>query len=285
MQRATLAFPLVILLVFAALGAQLGQGAPPGPPVGYYGTITMTDGSDPAGYNLVACVNGCDASAAGWESQPVEIRPDGSYIALIVGPPDGSFSGRPITFWIVNLGGRIQATESVNLNSSPPLFREQNLTFMDALPVAPVPTPVPPTPVPATPVPTSEPTSVPPTPVPTPEPTPVPPTPVPTPEPTPEPTPVPPTATPEPTPTPTPEPTATPQPTATPEPTATTPPPANTPTPEATATPEPTPTPEPEGEEGGGTNIFLWLFIGLVVFLVGGGTLVFVFRNRILGLD
>ena len=269
---------LVLLLIVAALGAQLGQGTPPGPPVGYFGMITMTDGSDPFGHNLVACVNGCDTTAGGWESQPVEIGALGSYNALIVGPPDGSFGGRPITFWIVNAGGRIQATESVNLNSSPPLRRTQDLTFEDALPVAPQPTPIlptpaPPTPVPPTQVPTLAPTPVPPTPVPTPDPTPVPPTPVPTPEPTPvPPTPVPPTPTP------------TPEPTATPKPTATTAPPTNTPVPEPTAMPEPTPTPEPEEVEGGGTNVFLWMFIGLTTFLVVSAATLFIFRNRILGL-
>ena len=49
--------------------------------------------------------------------------------------------------------------------------------------------------------------------------------------------------------------------------------------------PEPTSTPEPEEEEGGGTNVFLWMFIGLVTFLVVGAGTLFAFRNRILGLS
>lgn len=279
MHRSMLALPLVLLLIFASLGAQLGQGAPPGPPLAYFGTVTMSDGSDPAGYNLVACVNGCEIAEGGWPNPPVEIRADGSYSALVVWAPDASFNNRPVTFWIVNEGGRIQATESVSYRPVLPLRRDQDLTFDDPLPVAPEPTPtlipLPPEPT-AAPIPTATPLPVlpTPTPVPTATPTPVPPTP--TPEPTATPTPVPPT--------PTPVPTATPEPTATPVPTPTAAP-TNTPVPEPTSAPEPTPAPEPEEEEGGGTNIFLWLFIGLVTFLVVTGATLFAFRNRILGLE
>ena len=265
MQRSMLALPLVLLLIFASLGAQFGQSTPPAP-LAYFGRITMIDGSDPAGQQLVSCVNGCASTAGGWQNTPVEIGADGRYQALVVWAPDRSFTGRDVTFWIVNEHGRIMATETVSFQPALPLRRVQDLTFEGALPVAPepTPTPVPPTPVPPTAVPTPEPTPVPPTPipptaVPTLEPTPIPPTP------TPEPTAIP-TATPVPTPTPT------------PEPMATTPPPTNTPVPEPTATPEPT------EQEGGGTNVFMWILIGLLVFLVVSASAIFIFRNRILGL-
>ena len=139
---ATLTMILMSTVVaMAVLGARSEQGAPP--PLGYFGTVFLQGQPAPEGLLLVACVMNCNT---GWEGseefgEAVRTRADGGYSALIVGPPNDSFIGEDITFWIVNESGRIQADEVISFVPSLPLARTLNLTFSDPLPVPPTPTP------------------------------------------------------------------------------------------------------------------------------------------------
>ena len=245
MRRCIVTIPVILLFMYATMGALMGQGRPN--PVGYHGTVTIQGSPAPEGMLVVACVGGCEdgweATKTGDAAQAVRTLAGGGYKALIVGPPDDSFVGGDITFWIVNEYGRIQATETASFDPGGKLYVQLNLTFDDAAP-EPDPTPTPePT---ATPIPTAAPI---------------------------------PTATPEPTATPiptaTPEPTATPVPTATPEPTATSLPP--------TAVPEPTiaPTPVPTPDEGEGLGAWWILIILLIIAAIGaGGAGFYFYKNK-----
>ena len=185
-----------------ALAVQNTQGV--SPPLSYIGHVSIQGQTALERLLVLACVGGCDV---GWESredlgQSVRTRADGDYSSLVVGPPNDSFIGEDITFWIENEFGRIQANEVVPFDPVPPLVRTLNLNFPDPLPpspagpadingdgvvdardlsfvarnlglgeptatpIPPTPTPVPPTPTPVPPTPTV--TPVPPTPSPTP---------------------------------------------------------------------------------------------------------------------
>jgi len=153
---ATLTIILISTVVaMAVLGARSEQGAPP--PLGYFGTVFIQGQPASEGLLLVGCVDGC---TTGWEGneelrEAVRTHADGSYSALIVGPPNDSFFGKDITFWITNEAGRIQAGEVVPYQLAPNLTRTLNLTFDEPLPILPTPTPTsPPT---VTPTPTSTP--------------------------------------------------------------------------------------------------------------------------------
>jgi hypothetical protein len=165
------------------------------------GNIAVAGGTVPAGAQLVARVGT-------YESAPAVIQGQG-FINLVIAPPDRSFVGQPVKFF---LNGIESAPPSPPQVFEPGTVKVNlNLIFVGLPTPTPTNTPVPPTatPVPPTATPTRTPTPVPPTA------TPVPPTATPTPVP-PTATPVPPTATPEP-------------PTATPTPV----PPSPTPTPQA----------------------------------------------------
>ena len=200
---------------------------PPGPPTqpppgsgipnpsSYAGRLAAAGAEIPAGAVLLARIGS-------YASEPALVQGD-SYSGLVVAPPDATFVGRQIEFFLDGI--RSSTTMTFTGGELIENFLLVFSGFPTPTPVTPAatptPTPVPPTPVPLTPVP---PTPVPPTPVP---PTPVPPTAVP-------PTPVPPTAVP-PTPVPpTPLPPTPVPPTAVPPtpvpPTAVPPPPAPAPT-------------------------------------------------------
>lgn len=101
----------------------------------------------------MACVQNCGV----WESDPIEIQPEGEYRVLVVGGPE-ALLGQRITFWIVNDFGRIQARETAVFEepaNADALTQTLNLSFDDPLPSAPPtptitptpqPTPVPPIP-------------------------------------------------------------------------------------------------------------------------------------------
>ena len=200
-------------------------------PSSYSGRLSAAGAEIPVGAVLVAWIGS-------YASEPALVQGD-SYSSLVVAPPDATFVGRQIEFFLDGIrssttktftGGELIENFLLVFSGFPtptpvPAAATPTPTRVPPTPVPPTPvppTPVPPTPVPPTPVP---PTSVPPTPVPPTSvpptvvpPTPVPPTPVP-PTPVPPtvvpPTPVPPTAVP-PTPAPPrPEPTAAPPPTET----------------------------------------------------------------------
>ena len=194
-------------------------------PSSYSGRLSAAGAEIPVGAVLVAWIGS-------YASEPALVQGD-SYSSLVVAPPDATFVGRQIEFFLDGIRSSTTKTftggeliENFLLVFSgfptptpvpPPATPTRTPTPVPPTPVPP--TPVPPTPVPPTPVP---PTAVPPTPVP---PTPVPPTPVP-------PTPVPPTPVP-PTPVP---PTVVPP---TPVPPTAVPPTPAPPRPEPTAAPPP----------------------------------------------
>ena len=235
------------------------SGPPPGPPTqappgsgipnpsSYSGRLSAAGAEIPAGAVLLARIGS-------YASEPALVQGD-SYSGLIVAPPDATFVGRQIEFFL----NGIRSTTTMTFTGGE-LIENFLLVFSGfptPTPVLPTstptptsepPTPVPPTPVPPTPVP---PTPVPPTPVP---PTPVPPTPVP-------PTPVPPTAVP-PTPVP---PTAVP-PTPVP-PTAV--PPTPVPPTAVPPTPLPAPTPAPPPAETGFSLTEVLVVVVVVVLMIG----------------
>ena len=137
---------LTLVAVLACLAtAMLTLGAAPRqfppPPLIYSGTITIQEAPAPAGLTLVACVISCESYESS-ESESVVTEAGGAYRVLLVGPPSSDFEGRPISFWIVNAHGRIQAEQAATFNPSRVLTRTLDLTFTEPLPEAP-PTPTP----------------------------------------------------------------------------------------------------------------------------------------------
>ncbi|MBI2166273.1 MAG: hypothetical protein HYU29_07735 [Chloroflexi bacterium] len=161
-----LALPFLLLIVLAAAGALRAatvQAQPPPFPLIFSGSVTVGGNVAPDGLNVSARLPGITKPFG-----PVQTS-GGRYSALSVGPPDSSYSGRTITFWLEDL---VQAQETVvyMVPSIDSLFRTANLTF-PALPATPTPTAT------AAPTPTATPTATPgpsPTPTPTPAPTPTP---------------------------------------------------------------------------------------------------------------
>ena len=215
-----------------------GPGGVPNPS-SYSGRLSVAGAEVPADAELVAWIGS-------YASEPALVRGD-SYSGLVVAPPDASFVGRDIEFFLDGI--RSITTKTFTGGELIENFLLVFSGFPTPTPVPPTPvppTPVPPTPVPPTPVP---PTPVPPTPVP---PTPVPPTPVP---PTPvPPTPVPPTPVP-PTPVP-----------PTPVPPTAVPP---TPVPPTVVPPPPAPTPAPPPTETGFSLTEVLVVVVVVVLMLG----------------
>ena len=149
MQQRTVTILTVVaclVVTLSVLGAAARQGVPPFP-VAYSGSISI-EGEPATGDLLVlACVAGC---VTGWEGseelgQAVRTNSDGTYAGVIVGPPDESFVGEEITFWIeTDFGERIKAVQTVDYDAELPLSRILDLDFDDPLPEAPTPT-LPPT--------------------------------------------------------------------------------------------------------------------------------------------
>ena len=138
--------------LLSPLGVIQGQGERPPQPFFQdflSGTVTLMGSPAPSGTQLIACVNRCES---GFESQPTEIGPGGSYSMLEVNPSDEALIGLPTSFYLVNEFGRIEAVESRDFVGVFD-FYELDLTFNDPLPV--------PTPIPtATPIPTLTPTAI-----------------------------------------------------------------------------------------------------------------------------
>ena len=159
---------MLMLALAAATPAQEAEDKRPSQPLlhdFYSGTVTVQGVAAPAGVQLIACVDSCGT----YRSDVVQVGDNGSFTGLILAPTDRRMIGREVAFYIVNRYGRVQADEIREFVGVYDLYTLA-LTFSNAIPAAPEPTP--------------QPTA----------------TPQPTPTPTPEPTPTPqPTATPEPT--------------------------------------------------------------------------------------
>ena len=141
--------PVAILLsLFAGMLGALGAG--PGqdenvPPQPYFedffsGVVTVRGNPAPAGLQLIACIDDCRKV---FESQPARTEDGGIYHLLEVFPPKQQrLIGHPISFYLLNEFGRIQADETSTFEAAPNRHA-LNLTFRDPLPIPPTPLPPP----------------------------------------------------------------------------------------------------------------------------------------------
>ena len=126
---------------FSTLGAAPNQIERPPQPFFqdfFSGNVTVQGSIPPPGTLLIACIDECDSV---FESEPYSLKADGSFDQLEVNPNREDLIGRPITFYLANEFGRIQANEQrayIGVFD----FYVQKLTFAPPLP-RPAPTPVP----------------------------------------------------------------------------------------------------------------------------------------------
>ena len=132
---------LAVAVVFLASLALVGAGPrqselPPQPFFADYfsGIVRLQNSPAPAGTQLVACVPDCET----FQSKPVLLTGGGAYNLLEVNPSNRFLRGDPISFYLVNAHGRIQAAESALFEGAYPIAR-LNLSFDQ-----PLPTPLPP---------------------------------------------------------------------------------------------------------------------------------------------
>ena len=133
------AISVLLISVLATVGAVPGQGERPPQPFFqdfFSGQISLQGAPAPAGLQLIACIDSC---AAGFESQPLNVGPAGSYNGLEVNPANEDLIGRTVTFYLVNEYGRIKAVETWTFVGVFD-FYTLDLTFTGPLP-APTPTP------------------------------------------------------------------------------------------------------------------------------------------------
>ena len=132
-----LAVAVVFLASLALLGAGPRQsGLPPQPFFADYfsGVVWLQGSPAPMGTQLVACVADCET----FQSKPILLTGDGTYFLLEVNPSNRSLRGDPISFYLVNAHGRIQAAESAFFEGAYAIV-SLNLSFDQ-----PLPTPLPP---------------------------------------------------------------------------------------------------------------------------------------------
>ena len=132
-----LAVAVVLLTSLALLGAGPHQSEVPPQPffADYFSGVVSLQGSPaPAGTQLVACVSDCET----FQSKPVLLTGGGAFHLLAVDPSNRFLRGDPISFYLVNAHGRIQAAESAIFEGEYAIAR-LNLSFDQ-----PLPTPVPP---------------------------------------------------------------------------------------------------------------------------------------------
>ena len=105
----------VVAVVFLASLALVGAGPrqselPPQPFFADYfsGVVRLQGSAAPAGTQLVACVADCET----FQSKPVLLTRGGAFQLLEVNPSNRFLRGDPISFYLVNAHGRIQAAES-----------------------------------------------------------------------------------------------------------------------------------------------------------------------------
>ncbi len=139
---------VLLLAAFSLLGAGPNQAERPPQPFFqdfFSGTVLLQGSPAPEGTLLIACIDGCEGS---FESAPYSLNADGVFDQLEVNPVSEDLIGHPITFYLVNEYGRIPAVETrpyIGVFD----FYVQDLTFVDPLPLAPVPDATPsPTPTP-----------------------------------------------------------------------------------------------------------------------------------------
>lgn len=143
-----LIFGIALLVsVFSILGA--GQTQIERPPQPFFqdffsGSVSVQGSVPTAGTLLIACIDDCDTV---FESEPYSLKADGTYDQLEVDPKNAELVGHTITFYLVNLFGRIKASEErpyIGVFD----FYVQDLYFNMPMP-SPSPTPAPmPTPAP-----------------------------------------------------------------------------------------------------------------------------------------
>jgi hypothetical protein len=130
---------VLLISALATVGAVPGQGERPPQPFFqdfFSGQISLQGSPAPAGIRLIACVDDC---ATGFESQPVEVAPAGSYSGLEVNPSEEDLIGQTVRFYLVNDYGRIEAVETWTFVGVFD-FYTLDLTFTGPLPM-PTPTP------------------------------------------------------------------------------------------------------------------------------------------------
>ena len=139
---------VLLLAAFSLLGAGPNQAERPPQPFFqdfFSGTVLLQGSPAPEGTLLIACIDGCEGS---FESAPYSLNADGVFDQLEVNPVSEDLIGHPITFYLINEYGRIPAVETrpyIGVFD----FYVQDLTFVDPLPLAPVPDATPsPTPTP-----------------------------------------------------------------------------------------------------------------------------------------
>ncbi len=142
----------LLMAAFAVLGAGPNQAERPPQPFFqdfFSGAVLLQGSPPPEGTLLIACIDSCDGS---FESAPYSLKADGTFDQLEVNPANENLVGHPITFYLVNEFGRISAVE-VRPYIGVFDFYVQDLTFVDPLPLAPLPDPTPrPTPIASLPV-------------------------------------------------------------------------------------------------------------------------------------
>jgi len=127
-----LAAVLVLLACLALVGAGPRQSEVPPQPfyADYFSGLVQLQGSPaPAGIQLVACVADCQT----FQSKPVLLTGGGAFHLLEINPPNRFLRGDPISFYLVNAHGRIQAAESV-LFEGEYAISKLNLSFDQPLP-------------------------------------------------------------------------------------------------------------------------------------------------------
>ena len=133
---------VLLLAAFSLLGAGPNQAERPPQPFFqdfFSGTVLLQGSPAPEGTLLIACIDGCEGS---FESAPYSLKADGVFDRLEVNPVSEDLIGHPITFYLANEYGRIRAVEMrpyIGVFD----FYVQDLTFVDPLPLAPVPDPTP----------------------------------------------------------------------------------------------------------------------------------------------
>jgi len=87
----------ILLQFFFAfhLSAYAQSAGPPALPILYSGTVFLDD-------SLLSGTEKLTVRVGGWESKPANII-EGNFQLLIAGPPDSSYDGKPITFWLRGL--------------------------------------------------------------------------------------------------------------------------------------------------------------------------------------
>ena len=131
------AVAVVFLASLALVGAGPRQSELPPQPffADYFSGVVRLQGSPaPTGNQLVACVGDCET----FQSKPVSLTSGGAFHLLEVNPSNRFLRGDPISFYLVNAHGRIQAAESALFDGAYAIAR-LNLSFDQ-----PLPTPLPP---------------------------------------------------------------------------------------------------------------------------------------------